>query len=403
MANQDWINLGDEIRDIVENAIDSQNFHKLNQSISDTVTSAMENVNRTIRNAGSAAGQAGQRIQEEVREQQGRYRYQNRNSYIRPREIVNSSPSLFAKTGPSSCAGYALTITGGILTGGLGIAVLILLIVAIATGSMGAAFSIPIFIMLPLLIGSVIMTWKGSTILGRLKRFKNYIRGLRCRNYCGIKELARLVGKSENYVIKDLRNMIERGLFLQGHLDQQNTCLIASDDVYEQYQLAQKQLEIRQKELQQEAAKPKSGLSEEARKVIKEGNDFLEAIKGSNDAIPGVEISKKISRLEVVIQKIFQRVEQHPELISDLRKFMDYYLPTTMKLLKAYEELDAQPVQGENIATAKREIEETLDTISTAFENLLDSFFKDTAWDISTDISVLQTMLAQEGLTKKDF
>ena len=157
------------------------------------------------------------------------------------------------------------------------------------------------------------------------------------------------------------------------------------------------------KRQQQEAAKPKSGLSEEARKVIKEGNDYLEAIKGSNDAIPGVEISKKISRLEVVIQKIFQRVEQHPELISDLRKFMDYYLPTTMKLLKAYEELDAQPVQGENIATAKREIEETLDTISTAFENLLDSFFKDTAWDISTDISVLQTMLAQEGLTKKDF
>ena len=103
--------------------------------------------------------------------------------------------------------------------------------------------------------------------------------------------------------------------------------------------------------------------------------------------------------LENVIRRIFQRVEQHPELIDDLHKFMDYYLPTTMKLLKAYEELDKQDVEGENIKTAKQEIENTLDTINTAFENLLDSFYKDTAWDVSTDISVLKTMLAQEGLT----
>ncbi len=105
-----------------------------------------------------------------------------------------------------------------------------------------------------------------------------------------------------------------------------------------------------------------------------------------------------------MILRIFKRVEQHPELISDLHKFMDYYLPTTVKLLKAYEELDKQPVEGENIKTAKQEIENTLDTINEAFENLLDSFFRNTAWDVSTDISVLKTMLAQEGLTgNKDF
>ncbi len=97
-------------------------------------------------------------------------------------------------------------------------------------------------------------------------------------------------------------------------------------------------------------------------------------------------------------------MEQHPELIDDLHKFMDYYLPTTVKLLQAYEELDKQDVEGDNIKTAKKEIENTLDTINQAFENLLDSFFRDTAWDVSTDISVLKTMLAQEGLTGgKDF
>ena len=79
---------------------------------------------------------------------------------------------------------------------------------------------------------------------------------------------------------------------------------------------------------------------------------------------------------------------------------MEYYLPTTIKLLDAYEDLDAQPVQGENIITAKREIEKNNRHADVAFEKLLDDLFQDTAWDLSSDISVLQTMLAQEGLTE---
>ena len=82
---------------------------------------------------------------------------------------------------------------------------------------------------------------------------------------------------------------------------------------------------------------------------------------------------------------------------------MSYYLPTTVKLLDAYADMDVQPVQGENITTAKKEIEATLDTLNLAFEKLLDEIFKDMAWDVSTDISVLHTLLAQEGLTKDDF
>ena len=101
--------------------------------------------------------------------------------------------------------------------------------------------------------------------------------------------------------------------------------------------------------------------------------------------------------------RIFNQVEKQPQLAADLRKFMNYYLPTTAKLVEAYKELDAQPVEGENISRTKKEIEETLDTINEAFEKLLDSFFEERAMDISSDISVLQTMLAQEGLTGKDF
>ena len=114
-------------------------------------------------------------------------------------------------------------------------------------------------------------------------------------------------------------------------------------------------------------------------------------------------ISQKLDRLEIILCKIFEYVENHTDELPETRKFMGYYLPTTLKLVNAYREMDAEPIQGENIRSAKHEIEATLDTINYAFENLLDSFYQDKAMDISTDITVLETMLAQEGLTEKDF
>ena len=114
-------------------------------------------------------------------------------------------------------------------------------------------------------------------------------------------------------------------------------------------------------------------------------------------------MSAKLDRLELVITRIFRVAEQNPDVVGDLKKMMSYYLPTTKKLLDAYCEMDEQPIQGQNIKSTRKEIENALDTINAAFENLLDSFFKDQAWDISSDITVLNTMLAQEGLTGKAF
>ena len=101
---------------------------------------------------------------------------------------------------------------------------------------------------------------------------------------------------------------------------------------------------------------------------------------------------------EVYIDRMSGRSTDRPEL----KKMMDYYLPMTVKLLNAYADMDAQPVQGETIQASKREIEDTLDTLNLAFEKLLDSVFQDTAMDVSSDISVLQTLLAQEGLVEDE-
>ena len=104
------------------------------------------------------------------------------------------------------------------------------------------------------------------------------------------------------------------------------------------------------------------------------------------------------------MKRIFEQVEKKPESASELQKFMDYYLPTTNKLLKAYTDVSEQPVEGQNIADTKHQIEDTLDVINQAFEKLLDGMFEDMNWDVHSDISVMKTMMAQDGLTdNKDF
>lgn len=410
MANQDWSNLGNEIKNLVQTAIDSQDFKRLNETIGKTINDAMENVNQGLAHAGDKLNEAGEKLNHAGRHYEKRYRSERpQNPWDSKRAVsknVVAGPRLYKSTVGMTGAGMALSITGYLAAGGLGIGALAVFLVGMVTG-MGPGQTIALGILLPLLIGSAFMAGAGTRILGRVKRFKTYMRGLKGREYCSIKELAQNIGKSESYVLKDVRDMLKRNMFLQGHLDRQLTCLMVTDEIYKQYQMTQAQVEAQQRKPEKIEETPSgedsNQLPEEVRRVIQEGNAYIQEIRRSNEAIPGEEISAKITRMELITRKIFNRVEQRPELVSDLHKFMGYYLPTTVKLLNAYQELDSQPVQGPNILSSKQEIEGTLDTINQAFENLLDSFFQDTAWDISSDISVLQTMLAQEGLTNSDF
>ena len=196
--------------------------------------------------------------------------------------------------------------------------------------------------------------------------------------------------------------MISKGFFREGHLDHEQTCLITSHETFQYYEKSRLALEQRQTHMIEEA--PKGHISDpKLQQVIRKGNEFISQIRKCNDDIPGEAVSAKIYRMEMLVKRIFQRAENHPEVLPDMKKLMDYYLPMTVKLLRAYADMDAQPVQGETILASKREIEDTLDTLNAAYEKLLDELFMDTALDVSSDISVLNTLLAQEGLTEDGF
>lgn len=132
--------------------------------------------------------------------------------------------------------------------------------------------------------------------------------------------------------------------------------------------------------------------------LIAERDKAVSEMRRLNDAIEDPTISDQIDRLETDTQKIVRHVVEHPEKLSQIRKFMNYYLPTTLKLLNAYDRMDDAGISGENIDSTKEKVEKMMGTIVTAFDRQLDALFGDEALDISTDIAVMEQMLAREGL-----
>lgn len=438
MENRDWEKFGEEIRRNVQNAIDSRDYSMLNRTISDTVNGAVDYFSHTMRNVGNVVnenirGQQEQAAQRRRREKEqrkrpdaqwqrqqentyggGGYRYQGEdyNSASGSLAYGSRTPAVYGTTVPAGIGGMVLAVAGYGVGACSAIGLLFSIIGGLVTGDMSVGFwaAVALTGISTVIFGTAAVS--GTKILGRVRRFRNYIRALGNREYCDIKELQAQTGKNKKYVVRDLERMIQKGWFREGHLDPKNTCLMVTHKAYQQFtelmsrvemeerEKKQKAEEEQQKQAQTAAAQDGQNLPPEVKEVIQAGEEYIRKIHACNDAIPGEEISAKISRIELLVDKIFDRVEQNPDIVSDLRRMMDYYLPTTVKLLEAYEDLDSQPVQGENIVSSKREIEKTLDTLNVAFEKLLDSLFQDTAWDVSSDISVLHTMLAQEGLTE---
>lgn len=147
-----------------------------------------------------------------------------------------------------------------------------------------------------------------------------------------------------------------------------------------------------------QAEEPSTGNSD-LDKMLKDGRLAIAEMKRLDENIQDAEISADIVRLEEISDKIFDQVRQNPEKLPQIRRFMDYYLPTTLKLLNAYDRAASAGISGENIDATMTKVAAMLKTIVKAFEKQLDALFGDTALDISTDITVLENMMAREGLT----
>ena len=426
MSNQNlnqFGELGDRLKTIIDDGVNSQDYQKMTKEIKNTVNDAVNLAVNTAVETGSTAIKNGldnvfgngntntgmQTEQQKTRTQAfEEKRKQERAAQDAARSQADGKkemPALYEKMTGVRVKGLLMSVTGGILASGMGLGCLVLGIFgtvakmnSIVAGGIG-------FLAAGAVIGGGFLA-AGVSRLGSLNRFQRYQQTLGDHTYSNFEQLSIAVDKPVDFVKKDIKKMIARGWFRQGHIDNQETCLITSNETYRQYTVTKNALEQRTQEEQKKQAEAdwlRQNTAPEVQEILDKGNDYLKKLGECNDAIPGEMISAKISRMELIVKRILERAQEHPEIVPDLKKMMSYYLPITVKLLNAYVDMDKQPVQGENIQNSKKEIEESLDTLNLAFEKLLDSIFEDTAMDVSSDISVLHTLLAQEGLTEDDF
>ena len=138
--------------------------------------------------------------------------------------------------------------------------------------------------------------------------------------------------------------------------------------------------------------------SPELDELIRQRDLALSEMHRLNDSIEDPKISAQIDHMEAVTAKIIAHVVEHPRKLPQIRKFLNYYLPTTLKLLNAYDRMDAAGISGANIDGTMGKIETMMDTVATAFDRQLDALYGDEALDLSTDLTVRENMLAREGL-----
>lgn len=243
---------------------------------------------------------------------------------------------------------------------------------------------------LALAVGGGAMLGAGIAMDRRLKRYAKYLAVMGDREAMPVEELARTLGYSGNRVERDLEKMVDKGYFGgQAYLNVELGYLFRSGQ-------ADAELKRKRQEAQAAAQTPKEA---------EEGySGILRNIRRANDAIADPILSAKIDRLEQITARIFRAVEEDPKKAERIDTFLNYYLPTTQKLLDSYAEFEAAGVEGENLRQAKNRIEATMDAIVRGFEHQLDELYKADALDVDSDIRVMETMLRRDTASvEEDF
>ncbi len=416
MQNNDWMQVGENIKECVMNAVENQDFSGLSKTIEDSVNGVIGQLNNKLNGRSQRFGfnqmKSSSYNSETRRYSTGTGQTMSTSSGRQTVQQMTQPVVLYAKNPPGTYSGTAMKVLGIVGSSLFGLGTFVLTLIALIAGNGWIWFADAI--VGSFLGGSIAMLRHGVKTEGMISRFRQYVSRIGDSQYCEIEQLAAIVGKKKSFVEKEIRKMIGKGFFLQGHIDDKGTTLITSNAMYQKYLEAEQSRKTREIEMKQRAREveqikitevPDGEYPENVRAILNEGAKYMQHIRECNDAITGDVMSQKLFTLEDIMKRIFEQLKKSPESADDLQKLMKYYLPTTTKLIDAYKDLEGQPSFGENnIANTKKEIEDTLDVINAAFGKLFDDMFEDAAWDISTEISTMKTMLAKEGLTgERDF
>ena len=246
-----------------------------------------------------------------------------------------------------------------------------------------------IFYPVGMLAGGASLLLGSGVIKRRQRRFATYLRTAGQKQAVPLDYLARAADVSRRRVEKDINAMLEKGLWGdEAYIDMGSGMLFRSQDAASAYFDAARRARAEQESPVQTAPEGYAGI--------------LRQIRELNDRIADETLSAKLDRLEQLSGRIFKLVEENEEKRAAASTFLNYYLPTTLKLMENYANFEEAGVSGENLSQAKAKIEKTMDSIVAGFEHQLDALYRTDAMDIASDIQVMETMLRRDTASVAD-
>ena len=227
----------------------------------------------------------------------------------------------------------------------------------------------------------------------RLRLLVGYMTVLEDRSYCRVSELAAATSRTERAVLADVRRFLQMGEMEGMYLSPDGARLFTGRTAYLSY--------LAQQEAAGRAQQPEEPAAEAAAPTVSEVYEsFLQELGAEKARIRDKEVCAKVEKLERHTRQIAAWLKQHPDKEASVRRFSGYYLPTVLKLLRTYNEVEQHAGDSSVASGIQQEIGDILETIDKAFVTLHDGLLEDTALNVSAEISALETVLAQDGLVQ---
>lgn len=397
---------GKQIEELVQNAVDTLNFDQLSNNINQMIGQCNEEVDKLTKNLNNKRKTVQytnfpkkEGLEKKYTETKNRLYSIGNTLSEKFNDYVVQKTSLFPinKKAVPKTKGILLTVFSAIAS-------INFTLLTIATGVFRyIEDDIPMEIVFTFgglgVVALLVLTY-GISVLKKCHRMKRYLELIEDKGYISLADLERHTCISRKLILNDIKEMLTRGVLPEGSLDRNEQYLIGSRRIYEQYEAMEKGILLKQQEerREREQEKVKCQLHE-----VEDGKKILNEIMDIEPSLGNEILSKKLHRFSYVSNQIFTYVEENPNMVEELYRMNSYYLPTIYKLIKSYHKIQNDHAIGNQVKTMCEQIEETIDMMNSALETLYDGLYSAEALDISSDISVLKTMLAREGLVKDEF
>lgn len=251
-----------------------------------------------------------------------------------------------------------------------------------------------IFWVIPALVISFYLNYKVKKDKDQIIRFRKYNREIGNNTVIPTADLAAITAKPIDFTINDLLNMIEKDYYRQARIVENGELFILDSNTYKLYK----------EEMLRDPKERYEELEEKENNALVE--DYLSKAKKDvttlTEMLPKLRepMKAKISEFLQIVGKIFELLKENPNTVKDLDKVINFYLPTTVKLMDNYIQLSEKPT--DSVKSSLKSMEQTMDLVNDGFMKMLDNIYQEKIMDLSSDMSVLKSMLRQEGLLDQD-